>query len=342
MQKRILMLESRINQLENRLAKRPAVERQATSSPRRAARRSGARPVPSDQDKDAEAAAQPTASAGEPAASRGPSVPQETFLVRDTVPTLARNRWEASQAFEYGRTSNMIQNDRWFRSITTLRYGFGGDSEVSVGLPVMATTRNTQTGVKTIHENVLGVGDVSAQLTKTVLPERNGLPGVALNVGFSAPTGPSPYATTLQPGGYPGDPLKLVMAGGHWTTRGGVQFFKTADPLILFAGAGLEYAFARKFSGYKIQPGLRFTYNLGFGFALSEFSTLGFTVNGTLQQHIKVAGVTVKDSFGENVNARFSLIQRIGPDFWVEPSLTVGLTKDSPDVAVGVALRKRF
>jgi hypothetical protein len=136
--------------------------------------------------------------------------------------------------------------------------------------------------------------------------------------------------------------LSLIQTGGHWIPRTVIQFYKTTDPLVLFAGVGVEYGIPKSFGGIKVEPGLRYTYNVGFGFALSERSTLGFSLNGSLSDRKKVGGVFVPNSVAETMSARLTLIQRLADNFWIEPSVTVGLTDDTPDVSVGLTLRKRF
>ena len=68
----------------------------------------------------------------------------------------------------------------------------------------------------------------------------------------------------------------------------------------------------------------------------------GFALSGHRIERLKVGGVPVANSVNELMTARFTLIQRVGQDFWLEPAVTLGLTDDSPDAAFSLSLRKRF
>jgi hypothetical protein len=278
-----------------------------------------------------------------PPGEQSSTVVQESFLVRDNVPTLSRNKFEMSQGFDYGRGTSILQNDRFFRATTTVRYGLTSDIEFSLSLPYYSSRRTTQAFSETIVRNVSGVGDVSMQVSANVLREGDWYPGAAVTVGMSIPTGDAPYDLgSLKAGNPPENPLALIQSAGHWVSRAAVQFFKTTDPLILYWGAGVEYAVPRTFGGIKIEPGLRYTYNMGIGFALSDRSTLGVAFNGALQERKKVDKQIVKNSVAESLAMRLTLIQRVGTDFWIEPAVAIGLTDDTPDAAVSLTLRKRF
>lgn len=329
MEKRIALLEARLKTLEAELARRDR-ERPASSKAR------GARTAETAQ----------TAPAGEPQQPPGQaksSTPQEAFLARDNIPTLQSNKLEVSQSFEYGRATTVLQNDRGFRATTTLRYGIANNVELALSVPYFASQRRTNAFNQTIVRNVSGIGDISAQASANLWREGDWYPGAALTLGLSMPTGDNPYdLSNLQAGQVAGDPLALKQTSGHWVPRAAIQFFKSTDPLILFFGVGMDYALPRTFGDVKVEPGFRYTYNLGFGFALSERSTLGFSLNGSISERLKVGGVPVANSVNELLTARFTLIQRLGQDFWVEPAITVGLTDDGPDAALTLSLRKRF
>lgn len=331
LEKRIAQLEARLKMLETELAKR---ER---AGPARGKER-GPRP--------GEGAPAQTQQAGVPQPPPGQaksSAPQEAFLLRDNIPTLQSNTFEVSQSFEYGRATTVLQNDRGFRATTTLRYGIANNVELALSVPYFATQRRTNAFNQTIVRNVSGIGDISAQVSANLWREGEWYPGAALTLGLSMPTGDNPYdLANLQAGQVAGDPLALKQTSGHWVPRAAIQFFKSTDPLILFFGVGMDYALPRTFGDVKVEPGFRYTYNLGFGFALSERSTLGFSLNGSISERLKVGGVPVANSVNELLTARFTLIQRLGQDFWIEPAITVGLTDDGPDAALTLSLRKRF
>ncbi|MGX1787891.1 hypothetical protein ACWIGM_14165 [Bosea sp. NPDC055332] len=336
LERRIQQLEARLKALEGEVSKRPRDSRSAGKG-------QGFDPAGRQQ-----AAASAPASGGPPGASgqstqQASTAPQEAFIARDNIPTLQSNKFEVSQSFDYGRGTSFIQNDRSFRATTTFRYGIANDVELALSIPYFSSQRRTNAFADTIVRNVSGLGDIAVQASGNLWKEGDWYPGAALTVGLSMPTGDHPYDLgNLQAGVTPNDPLSLNQASGHWVPRAAIQFFKSTDPLILFFGVGIDYAVPRSFGDIKVEPGFRYTYNMGFGFALSERSTLGVSVNGAISERLKVGGVPIANSVTEMLSARFTLIQRVGQDFWLEPSITVGLTDDAPDAAVSLSLRKRF
>ncbi len=113
---------------------------------------------------------------------------------------------------------------------------------------------------------------------------------------------------------------------------------------------GLNYALAREFEGNTFEPGLRYLYNAGLSLALSEHTTLGFQVSGSFERPFKSTIRTYNDGSVrtfvdpalETARARFVVIQRLDEGLYIEPSLTMGLTDDTPDMTLGLGLRKRM
>lgn len=336
LERRIQQLEARLKSLEGEVSKRERARPAQGRNGAQAARQQGA-------DASTAQAGNNGAPQQQPGAPQASTVPQEAFLARDNIPTLQSRKIEVSQSFDYGRGTSVVQNDRAFRATTTFRYGIANDVELALSVPYYASQRRTNAFTETIVRNVSGLGDLSTQVSANIWKEGEWYPGAAITVGVSAPTGDHPYdLSNLRRGVTPGDPLALKQTSGHWVPRAALQFFKSTDPLILFFGVGIDYAIPRTFGEIKVEPGFRYTYNLGFGFALSERSTLGLSINGALSERLKVGGVPISNSVSELLTARFTLIQRIGQDFWLEPALTLGLTDDAPDAAFTLSLRKRF
>lgn len=336
LERRIQQLEARLKLLEGEVTKREKAK-PASSRSRGAEQRVAGAGDGSAQGTQAQAGPQ------QPPGQQRSTVAQEAFLARDNIPTLQSNKFEVSQSFDYGRATSFVQNDRSFRATTTFRYGITNDIELALSVPYFASQRRTTSFNQTIIRNRSGLSDISVQASANLWREGEWYPGAALTLGLSIPTGDSPYdLQNLKEGVIPTDPLSLNQSSGHWVPRGSLQFFKTIDPLVLFFGVGADYAIPRTFNDIKVEPGYRITYNMGFGFAVSERSTLGVSFNGALSERMKVGGVPVANSVNELLTARFTLIQRIGQDFWLEPSVTLGLTDDAPDAAFSLSLRKRF
>jgi hypothetical protein len=188
------------------------------------------------------------------------------------------------------------------------------------------------------------MGDTTLGGTAQLWQQSADYPGSALNISAIIPTGRSPYnfGPAYQTGDNPINPFLSMQSLGLWGVRSVAEFFKTVDPIVLFFGVGAEYRFDGTIHGHNVDVGTRFLYNGGLSFAFSEKTTLGLQVNGSALRGLRIDGRSVLQTSMEPVSLRTVIIQRIGADLWLEPSLTVGLTNEAPAVIVGVGLRDRF
>lgn len=330
---RIRLLERRLAQLER--AQAP----QRSPSPVNPAL---AQPLP--------AGAPPTAPPPPPATrARDPNaeeIPQEAFVFRDQAVTLRPGRAELSLDLGYLRDRRTVSSDRSFSAIATGRIGLLEGVEVSVTVPFFQSTRSFDLSpALVVDRETRGLGDVALQVNMLGWGERPAWPGAIFTAAVVTPTGPSPFINPVQglnAHQVPVDITQFISARGAWALRGGVQFFKTVDPLVIFGGASYEYAFPLDHAGITFRPGWRISYNAGISFALSERSTLGVTFIGNYTAALQANAITYRGTAAEAAVLRLSLVQRLGAGFWLEPALAMGLVTESPSFQVGLGLRYRF
>lgn len=276
---------------------------------------------------------------------------QETFIFRENSVTLKPARIEASTQFAYIRANGFLQTDRAFASTSALRVGVFDWMEVGVTVPVFSATRSRLVGpFASQAQTVRGLGDVGLQASMRVHEQTEGTPGVVLSIGGILPTGISPYRFAFyQPDrdqrGYNPNPTNLngnYLSRGVGGITGNLQLYKTLDPVIVFLGGGVQHFFDARINSHTVQPGMTYTYNLGFSFALSEKSTLGLQVNGSYASKLLVDKRRVPESELEPVVVRTSLVQRVFADTFLEPELTAGLTNNAPNLGLAMGLRHRF
>jgi hypothetical protein len=67
---------------------------------------------------------------------------------------------------------------------------------------------------------------------------------------------------------------------------------------------------------------------------------------GSVQEKLRVSGPGLTNAYRltnlEAASLRFVVVQRVGKDWWIEPSVTFGITADSPDYILGMTVRRRF
>jgi hypothetical protein len=334
---RIRLLEQRLEQLE-----RTPIQRPARAAPTRPA--APAPPAPS-------AAPPPvTPPAPEPAVRlrdpREEDIPQEAFVFRDQAVTLRPGRAELSLDLGYLRDRRTVSADRSGSAVLTGRVGLLDGVEASVTLPFFIATRSYEFSPTFVTDReTRAMGDVVTQVNIRGWGEREFRPGAVFTAAVVAPTGPSPFFNPPQgitPQQVPVDITQFISTRAAWALRGGVQLFKTVDPLVIFGGLAYEYAFPVEQGGITFRPGWRISYNAGLSFALSERSTLGFTFIGNYTAALQASNVQYRATASEAAVFRFSLVQRLAPNLWIEPSLGMGLVSESPNVQVGLGLRYRF
>ncbi len=295
--------------------------------------------------------APPVDTVAHPGTGKANDAAQETFVFRENSVTLKPARIEASTQFAYIRANGFLQTDRAFASTSSLRVGVFDWMEVGVTVPVFSATRSRIVGPFASQEQtVRGLGDIGLQASMRVHEQTKDTPGVVLSVGGILPTGISPYRFAFyQPNrdqrGYNPNPTNLngnYLSRGIGGITGNLQLYKTLDPVIVFLGGGVQHFFDARINSHTVQPGMTYTYNLGFSFALSEKSTLGLQVNGSYAGKLLVDKRRVPASELEPVVVRTSLVQRVFANTFIEPELTAGLTNNAPNLGLAVGLRHRF
>jgi hypothetical protein len=273
-------------------------------------------------------------------------IPQEAFVFRDQAVTLRPGRAELSLDLGYLRDRRSVSADRSFSAVATGRVGLLEGVEASVTVPFFQSTRSFDLSPSlVVDRETRGLGDVSVQVNMLGWGERSVLPGAIFTAALVTPTGPSPFINPVQglnAQQVPVDITQFISARGTWALRGGMQFFKTVDPLVIFGGVSYEYAFPLDHAGITFRPGWRINYNAGISFALSERSTLGFTFIGNYTAALQANAITYRATSSEAALLRLSLVQRLGASFWLEPSLAMGLVPESPGFQAGLGLRYRF
>ena len=111
---------------------------------------------------------------------------------------------------------------------------------------------------------------------------------------------------------------------------------------MFFGGLTYSYPIPAEYGGVGIFPGHTFGFNLGTTFAVTDSTTLGLTVNGAYKSAMQTDGVEVPNTTTAPVSTTFSVFQRLANDFYVEPSITMGLTSDAANSLLSVKVRKTY
>lgn len=271
--------------------------------------------------------------------------PSEFNVFRDNAATLAQHHMEFALGAAYQKRSSSLQSDRAALGYFNFRYGLMDGVEASVNVPLYYAARTTQISPTETHfDSQSGVGDISAQISAIAIKETADWPAVVAIARLATPTGKSPisFNGAYLVSGNPIDPLANYQTSGNWVPGIAAQIYKTLDPIIIFAGGGVNFPFPQSIQQHYIQYSPQFTYNMGFAFAVNEKTTFGIQANGAFQGNYWVDGTSIQQTEQEPISARFVLVQRVARDTYIEPSVAFGLSKDAPDAQLELTLRHRY
>ncbi len=272
---------------------------------------------------------------------------RQVFL-RESAVLLRPGQWESEVSFRYTRLQNstiksyvgggVISSERRiFESQIVFRTSPVRDVEIFVNVPVRYASQRVerveQGGVVKYQGSGWGVGDATAGVKYHLVHEGPATPDIILSVNGTAPTGDDPYDFS---------PSAVTFGGGHWGVGAGVTAIKSFDPAVVFIGVDYAYRFPGDFLGGTVSPGGVIGYNLGTGFALNDKLSLSGQLSGTVQAGNGTApgGIDVRQR--EQLMLRLAFTYQASQKCYLEPSISMGLTDDSPDSIVGLSISNRF
>jgi hypothetical protein len=262
---------------------------------------------------------------------------RKIFLRQNTV-LLRPGQLETEAAFSYQHTqvvSTLVNARlRQFEIPLAIRAGLFGGGEGFLTASAAYLRRELGFAGTGTSDKEIGFGDVRAGLNYELSQETARWPDIIASISVGAPTGSKPNEQGLS------------LGAGTWSAVGGVQLIKTADPVALFGGFSYKHEFsARYFLGdavHNVDPGEAITYNFGFGFAVNGDISLSTQLTGGYQSDAKADGQKIFASSTEPASFRSALTYRYSKSTYIEPSVTIGLDRDTPDFVLGLSWTYRF
>lgn len=250
----------------------------------------------------------------------------------------------------------------------TFRLGLGDRLFFDVNMPYMYRSSNFRSGgaggnasglvEKTVHDD--GIGDLNAGASYRVFRETAGRPDIVINARVKAPTGRHPYGIELEEvEGSEGNlsvPGRLSTGSGVWGASLGVSALKTLDPMVVFGSVTYFRNFDRNFGDIDETPGEQpgrvsvgnaFQFGAGVAYALNDRSSISMSYSQRIVAHTRVRLVdqpwhkivgSQANVAMMNLGATFALSRKAS----LITTIGMGLTDDSPDMAIGVRIPIRF
>ena len=219
------------------------------------------------------------------------------------------------------------------------RIGLPWESQVSVRVPVgLDYGAATFGGSSNVNNTRGGLGDVSINIQKQILHEKGMLPDVLLNIGYRAATG-STSSSVRQVSTFP---FAVGTGSGFNSLFGGVTVLKRQDPLVFVSSLSYSHSFENTIAGASQTVGDAYSFRVAAILAASPDTSLRIGWDTTFQQQGSVRGNLVPGSSQQFSSMEFGVGSVISPKLFVDASINIGLTRDTPDFTVLISFPYRF
>jgi hypothetical protein len=221
----------------------------------------------------------------------------------------------------------------------SFRLGLPWESQVNVRVPFDWTGgQSTFAGTETAHSGASGIGDVSVNVIKQVLHEHDYLPDLLFNVAYSADTGSSSRSKTQ----ISTFPFAVGTGYGFDTLSAGVTLLKRQDPLVFLGAFTYTHSFPNHYQGVNEQPGDSAEIRIGPILATSPDTSVRVLFDTVFQGRERDNGLGVAGSEQVISLLEFGAGIVISPHVFLDASVGIGLTPDSPNFRATLSLPIRF
>jgi len=242
----------------------------------------------------------------------------------------------------------------------TGRYGITSRLELEVGVPYVVANTTTETrplaGTSTANDyfNASGsdIGDVEVALRAQLNHFKGDNTVYLATLRFKSHTGSNIFDEPVDK--YTGLQTGVPSGSGFNAVQGGLTFLKPSDPAVFFGGAAYTKSFSRfvNESYGHVYPGSILDLNLGMGLAINDKASFsvgyqhsvvtqtdqssGTMVVGQTQYEITHIGTIQLGTL------RFGVSYQLSKDTFLNTTIGIGVTRDSPDLEATVRLPIRF
>jgi len=305
---------------------------------------------PGDEDIDPDAAPEFT---GDPESLVKKEVTIQRTLFRTGGVLLPKGNWKIDSEFTYAHlsannisiqgvtilpvlvigeiSSETVKRDIFIQTFTS-HYGLTDNLQWDLRVPLRGQhERVTSSDGSESSRSKGGLGDIETGLFYQFMHEEGGKPDLIAGLTVKSDTGESPYGESIGVG------------TGHWATKAGLTWVKSADPAILFGNLGYTWNIPRDINDYgKVNPGDTISYGLGLAFSLNYQLSLNFGLEQHVTQKMEVDDNMVAGSFTNVANFKTGVSWLINRKIPLQITAGYGLTEDAPDFTLEVNFPIRF
>lgn len=267
---------------------------------------------------------------------------------RDVNPDIATNDPETDRALERALqrrgsavlapyTSEVTPSLFWrhsgrdILSSTDDIYGTGIDARIGLpnGWMIGAGVPYLYRDINGVGDNK-GVGDISATVWKSILPENDTRPSIVGSLRYTSPTGEN-FSDNI-----------VSLGNGFQQIAARLSTVKTIDPIAFYGDMAYFHYLDESISGVKVDRNDAFGIGIGASLAVTPDVSLSTSLDFAFEDEIEIDGLDVTGSgttFGQlEIGAGIVLNKNI----FLNVFSAFGITDDSPDMILGMSLPIRF
>lgn len=228
----------------------------------------------------------------------------------------------------------------------TLRLGLPLGSQVEVYVPYILDTQRDVTFSSpgfNINESqsASGLGDISVTLSKQLLTESGALPNLLGALSWKSTTGDT--GNTIDPNSVdPNQPSLISIGSGYQSFQGSLTMVKSQEPLVFLGSLSYAANLSETINGADINPGDAIGLRLGTILSASPDSSWRLALNLARFSNTELNGVDIPGSDATTGLLEIGVSSVLSAQTLLDFTAGFGLTNNSPDFTVSVALPIRF
>jgi hypothetical protein len=254
----------------------------------------------------------------------------ERALVRERGLLLSPKTFEVEPNFVY----SYIDNSTGFRRASfgpglVIRAGLPWQSQFEVGIPYVYEHRRSGGN----SSNSSGIGDLAFSLSHQFLRERGSMPSLIGTLNYQASTGKNTLFTNAEP---------VARGSGFDSIQGSLVAIKRIDPLVFFGSYGFTHNFSETKNSVRVEPGNVHSLRFGTALATGPDTSLRAALNLSYFDKTRVGGVALTGTNDPSGLFEFGGSVVLTESTAIDVLVGIGLTRNSPDYRISVALPIRY
>lgn len=236
---------------------------------------------------------------------------------------------------------SVVRNETLSTDVT-LRLGLPLGSQVEVYVPyILDTQRDITFGPINQNQSESGLGDVSVTLSKQLLTESGGLPNLLATLSWKSTTGNN--GNTIDPNSVdPNQPSLISIGSGYQSFQGSLTMVKSQEPLVFLGSLSYAANLSETINGTDVNPGDAIGLRLGTILSASPDSSWRLALNLARYSNTELNGVEIPGSDATTGLLEIGVSSVLSAKTLLDFTAGFGLTNNSPDFTVNVALPIRF